>query len=76
VGFKLTTLVAIGTDCIGRFKSNYQINMTTTVPEVKGSSKIVVSFFCDALTSNHHLYGVMLGSHFQNDQSAMSLLNL
>jgi hypothetical protein len=30
-GFKLTTLVVIGTDCIGSFKSNY--HTTTTTPE-------------------------------------------
>jgi hypothetical protein len=27
-GFKLTTLVVIGTDCIGSFKSNYHENRT------------------------------------------------
>jgi hypothetical protein len=29
-GFKLTTLVVIGTDCIGSCKSNYNMIMTTT----------------------------------------------
>ena len=29
-GFKLTTLVAIGTDCIGSYKSNYHMITTTT----------------------------------------------
>ena len=29
VGFKLTTLVVIGTDCIGSCKSNYHMIMTT-----------------------------------------------
>ena len=29
-GFELTTLVVIGTDCIGRYKSNYHMIMTTT----------------------------------------------
>ena len=28
-GFELTTLVVIGTDCIGSCKSNYHTNMTT-----------------------------------------------
>ena len=32
VVFKLTTLVVIGTDCIGSFKSNYPTIMTTTAP--------------------------------------------
>jgi hypothetical protein len=30
-GFELTTLVVIGTDCIGSCKSNYHTIMTTTV---------------------------------------------
>ena len=33
VGFKLTTLVVIGTDCIGSYKSNYHMITTTTAPE-------------------------------------------
>ena len=31
-GFKLTALVAIGTDCIGSYKSNYHTIMTMTAP--------------------------------------------
>ena len=31
-GFKLTTLVVIGTDCIGSCKSNYHTIMTMTAP--------------------------------------------
>jgi hypothetical protein len=31
-GFKLTTLVVIGTDCIGSCKSNYHTIMATTAP--------------------------------------------
>jgi len=30
VGFELTTLVLMGTDCIGSYKSNYHMIMTTT----------------------------------------------
>ena len=33
-GFKLTTLVVIGTDCTCSCKSNYNTIMTTTVPSV------------------------------------------
>ena len=33
VGFKLTTLVVIGIDCIGSCKSNYHTITTTTVPD-------------------------------------------
>jgi len=32
VGFQLTTLVAIGSDCIGSCQSNYHMIMTTTDP--------------------------------------------
>ena len=32
VRFKLTTLVVIGTDCIGSYKSNYNTITTTTAP--------------------------------------------
>jgi hypothetical protein len=31
-GFELTTLVVIGTDCIGSFKSNYPTITVTTAP--------------------------------------------
>jgi hypothetical protein len=36
-GFKLTTLVVIGTDCIGSFKSNYHMITTTTAPTIIGT---------------------------------------
>jgi hypothetical protein len=32
VGFELTTLVVVGTDCIGTCKSNYHTIMTTAAP--------------------------------------------
>ena len=32
VGFKLTTLMVIGTDCIGSWKCNYHMITTTTAP--------------------------------------------
>ena len=32
VGFEVTTLVVIGTDCIGSCKSNYHTIMTTMTP--------------------------------------------
>jgi hypothetical protein len=34
VGFKLTTIVVIGTDCIGSYKSNYHTITTTRVPQL------------------------------------------
>jgi hypothetical protein len=33
VGFKLTTLVVIGTDCISSYKSNYHMITTTSAPK-------------------------------------------
>ena len=33
-GFELTTLVVIGTDCIGSCKSNYHTITTTTAPKM------------------------------------------
>ena len=38
-GFKLTTLVVIGTDCIGSCKSNYHATMTTTTPILQKDCK-------------------------------------
>jgi hypothetical protein len=35
-GFKLTTLVVIGTDCIGSYKSNYN---TITIPQYFDGSR-------------------------------------
>ena len=43
-GFKLTTLVVIGTDCIGSYKSNYHTITTTKVPTTKCVS--LVPFWC------------------------------
>jgi hypothetical protein len=44
-GFTLTTLVVIGTDCIGRYKSNYYTIMTTTAPSknknIKDNTKFI-----------------------------------
>jgi hypothetical protein len=38
-GFELTTLVKIGTDCIGSCKSNYHTITTTTSPPVSSTNK-------------------------------------
>ena len=35
VGFELTTLVVIGTDCIGSYKSKYHTTTTAPVPVYK-----------------------------------------
>jgi hypothetical protein len=36
-GFELTTLVVIGTDCIGNYKSNFNTITITTVPSISYS---------------------------------------
>jgi hypothetical protein len=36
MGFEFTTLVVIGTDCIGSCKSNYNTIKTTMVTKIKG----------------------------------------
>jgi len=37
--FKLTTLVVIGTDCTGSWKSNYHMIMTRTTPTSRWDGK-------------------------------------
>jgi len=37
VGFELTTLVVMGTDCTGSYKPNYHTIKTTTDPHLKSS---------------------------------------
>jgi hypothetical protein len=44
IGFELTTLVVIGTDCIGSNRSNYHTIMTTMPPFRKGSWTNASSF--------------------------------
>jgi hypothetical protein len=41
VGFKLTTLVVIGTDCIRSYKSNYHMIMTMTAPSSQYNFKML-----------------------------------
>ena len=38
-GFKLTTLVVIGTDCIGSYKSNWHTITATTAPYQEGTTR-------------------------------------
>ena len=45
VEFKLTTLVVIGTDCIGSCTSNYHTIMTTTAPYLKLSTEMSDNLF-------------------------------
>jgi hypothetical protein len=41
MGFELTTLVVIGTDCIGSYKSNYHTITTTATPGYQDNSKFI-----------------------------------
>jgi len=43
-GFKLTTLVVIGTDCTGSCKSNFYTITTTTAPEMKPKISITPQY--------------------------------
>ena len=51
VGFELTTLVVIGTDCIGNCKSNYHKITVTTAPNPKRVCKKCASIFSASLTT-------------------------
>ena len=48
VGFKLTSLVVIGTDCIGSFKSNYHA-ITTTTAHLECSANIHIVIPCKSV---------------------------
>ena len=43
-GFELTTLVVIGTDCIGSCKSNYHTTTTTTAPKMVYKKQELLTF--------------------------------
>jgi len=44
VGFKATTLIVIGTDCIGSYKSNYKTIMTLTAPFIMQTNIYVMKY--------------------------------
>jgi hypothetical protein len=49
-GFELTTLVGIGTDCIGSYKSNYHSITTTTTHQQRIQ---LISYECEMTLSLH-----------------------
>jgi hypothetical protein len=59
-GFQLTTLVVIGTDCIGSCKSNYHMIMATTMGRCLETSTLEVSIW-----ARTHVGGVRLMSTCQ-----------
>ena len=67
MGFKLTTLVVMGTDCIGSCKSNYHMIKITTVPNFALKSnnflKNVKSFIILVTISYH--FGVQNSGDFK-----------
>jgi hypothetical protein len=60
VGFELTTLVVIGTDCIG--KSNYHTIMTMTVPNNNRYTKIHQNAACEWIVIHFAIQGKMTES--------------
>ena len=71
VGFKLTTIVVIGTNCIGSCKSNYHTITTTTAPSTLGVAQssigytfIIIGWPC--LDSKYKFYAcsIFFLSHF------------
>ena len=54
-GFKLTTLVVIGTDCTGSCKSNYHLIMTTTAPVNVNQYRYTctINIYCPSFLPNH-----------------------
>ena len=51
-GFKLSTLVVIGTDCIGSHTSNYHKIMTRTTPDSKLNSNPIVEDLVQMILDN------------------------
>ena len=80
-GFETTTLVVIGTDCIGSSKSNYHTITTTTAPlDIKNRNKriyhmypLVIHFVLSHLIKNWmHSFEVSLG-YESIDRSTFSM---
>jgi hypothetical protein len=60
---ELATLVVIGTDCIGSYKSNYRMITTMTVPILNGNSlKLCMLVYYHMKVSLHlHDYDCLIG---------------
>ena len=54
-GFELTTLVVIGTDCIGSCKSNYHTITTTTAPKMVYKKQELLTFREHLVYDGDHL---------------------
>ena len=78
VGFELTTLVVIGTDCIGSCKSNYHMITTTTTPNIDTGSFISTKFSLHITMLLHAIYSCnpISGSLFNLFFSLQLILNI
>ena len=56
MGFELTILVVIGTDCKGNCKSNYHTIMTTTATWLKTSIIVVYDMYRQSTTEQGHVH--------------------
>jgi hypothetical protein len=56
VGFQLTTLVVIGTDCIDSCKSNYHAITTTTAPQAQYDKRAGIAMLYTWAQSDHERY--------------------
>jgi hypothetical protein len=61
VGFELSTLVVIATDCIGSYKSNYHIITTAMAPKMFEINKICIwhRYDCICIRHRYDLYKVV-----------------
>ena len=77
-GFELTTLVVIGTDCIGSCKSNYHMITTTTTPNIDTGSFISTKFNLHITMLLHAIYSCnpISGSLFYLFFSLQLILNI
>ena len=70
-GFELTTLVTIGTNCIGSYKSNYHTITTTTAPICGRDDHIYVPFVIITVPS---IYSVP--SDFNNSNTTVVIIGV
>jgi hypothetical protein len=66
-GFELTTLVVIGTDCIGSSKSNYHTITTTTAPQQEIKDKLHEHIFRTEFRIRHEEFGYLFKTSFKVD---------
>jgi hypothetical protein len=80
-GFELTTLIVIGTDCIGSYKSNYHIFITTTVHFTICNLCFrymisVISIYCSNLTKRYLSYVIKFVSDLRQVGGFLRVLRI